>query len=281
MRTKHNRFACENRLYRILSPVRSEAFPDEHHSGDAVPELKFTSRIEKNAIRIGCVAGERFAGESHAQWHSAQLCTNFLQPFDVPRRDEQPQQRKLLAQPKKNSDQDFFFTTVRAATEEHEGVRAERLRDGSGYTVALCLNVRIEFDAAGYMDSVSRNTERCPSLDVSPFCYTHQIEDPERWRDKKSKPSITSLRAQRQSRIDQCEGDPARVRCGSEVGPTLRFNKNNPRGTNHRKRTAHDWPVIQRRVHDFDPGRRSFARQREAGRCGCGQHAVQIRFECA
>src|SRR6266480_6159137 len=120
MRTKHNRFACENRLHRILSPVRGEAFPDEHHSGDVVPALKFTSRIEKYAIRIGYVAGERFAGERHAQWQSAQVRADFLQPFDVPRRDEQPQRRKLLAQPKKNSDQDFFFTTVRAATEEHE-----------------------------------------------------------------------------------------------------------------------------------------------------------------
>ena len=120
MRTKHNRFARENRLHRILSPVRGEAFPDEHHSGNVVPALKFTSRIEKNAIRIGCAAGERFAGERHAQWHSAQLCTDFLQPFDMTRRDEQPQRRKLLAQPKKNSGQDFFFTTVRAATEEHE-----------------------------------------------------------------------------------------------------------------------------------------------------------------
>ena len=120
MRTKHNGLAREDRFYGILSSMRGEAFPDEHHSGDAVPALKFTSRIEKHAIRIGCAAGERFAGERHAQWQSAQLRADFLQPFDVPRRDEQPQRRKLLAQPKKNSDQDFFFTTVRAATEEHE-----------------------------------------------------------------------------------------------------------------------------------------------------------------
>ena len=120
MRTKHNRLARENRFYGILSSVRGEAFPDEHHSRDAVPALKFASRIEEHAIRIYRAAGERFAGERHAQWHCAQVRTDFLQPFDMTRRDEQPQRRKLLAQPKKNSGQDFFFTTVRTATEEHQ-----------------------------------------------------------------------------------------------------------------------------------------------------------------
>ena len=73
MRTKHNRFARENRFHRILSPVRGETFPDEHHSGDAVPALKFASRIEEHAICTGCTAGERFAGERHTQWQRAQL----------------------------------------------------------------------------------------------------------------------------------------------------------------------------------------------------------------
>src|SRR4029077_15033421 len=120
MRTKHNRFARENRFHRILSPVRGETFPDEHHSGDAVPALKLTGCIEEHAIRIGCVTGERFAGERHAQWHSAQVRADFLQPCDMTRRDEQPQRWKLLAQPKKNSGQDFFFTTVRTATKEYQ-----------------------------------------------------------------------------------------------------------------------------------------------------------------
>src|SRR5262249_18040398 len=120
MRTKHNRFARENRLHRILSSVRGEAFPDDHHSGDAVPALKFASRIEEHAIWIGCAVDERFAGERHTQSQSAQFCTDFLQSFDMTRRDEQPQRLKLLAQPKKNSGQDFFFTMVRAATKEHE-----------------------------------------------------------------------------------------------------------------------------------------------------------------
>ena len=36
------------------------------------------------------------------------------------RRDEQLQRWKLLAQPKKNSGQNFLFTAMRAATKEHE-----------------------------------------------------------------------------------------------------------------------------------------------------------------
>ena len=147
--------------------------------------------------------------------------------------------------------------------------------------MVLCLDVRIEFDATGHMDSVSRNTKRRPSFDVPLFWDTHQIKKPERRRDKKSKSSIASLRARRQSCVDQREGDSVEMRRGGEVRPNLRFNKKNPRRTNYRKCTAHDWPVVQRRVHDFDPGWHSSARQCEPGRCGCGQHAVQIRFERA
>ena len=99
--------------------------------------------------------------------------------------------------------------------------------------MALCLNVWVEFDAAGYMDSVSRNTERHPSLDITLFWYTHQIEEPERWRDEKSETSIASLRARRQSCVDQREGDPARVRRRGEVGPNFCFNENDPGGTNN------------------------------------------------
>ena len=56
MRTEHNRFACENRFDGILSSVRGETFPYEHHSGDCLPALKFSSRLEKHAIRIVCAA---------------------------------------------------------------------------------------------------------------------------------------------------------------------------------------------------------------------------------
>src|SRR6476620_7218375 len=106
MRAKHNRLARENRFYGILSSVRGEAFPNEHHSSNAVPALKFTSRIEKHAISIYRVARECFAGERHTQWHCGQVPSDFLQPFHMTRRDEQPQRRELLAQPKKNPDQD-------------------------------------------------------------------------------------------------------------------------------------------------------------------------------
>src|SRR5437762_6320328 len=118
MRTKHDGFARENRFYGILSAMCGEALPDENDSRDAVPALKFTSRIEEHAIPVGCGEGGRLAGERHTQWQSTQLCTDFLQPFDMTRRDEQPQRWILLAQSKKNSGQDFFFTTMRAAAEQ-------------------------------------------------------------------------------------------------------------------------------------------------------------------
>src|SRR5215831_17866035 len=179
--------------------MRGEAFPHEHHSGDAVPAVKFASGIEEHAIRVVCAAGERFAGESDAQWQSAQLCTDFLQPFDMTRRDEQTQRWKLFAQPKKNSSQDFFFATMRATTKEHQAFRGfgRRVPKGSGYRYALRLNIRIEFNAAGHVDSVSRDTKRCPSFDVARLWYAHQIEQSKRWRDKKAKPSIASFRTRR------------------------------------------------------------------------------------
>src|SRR6185312_8365927 len=123
MRTKHDRLAGENRFNGILSAVRGEALPNEHHSSDAVPALQFTSRVEEHAIRIYVTGGERFAGERHAQWRCAQVRPDFSQPFDMTRCKEQPHRRKLLAQSKKNSDQDFFFPTVCTATEEHERIR--------------------------------------------------------------------------------------------------------------------------------------------------------------
>src|SRR5262245_40003719 len=98
-------------------------------------------------------------------------------------RDEQPQRRKLLAQPQTTLGPNFFFARMRAAAQKHQGVRIEsigRIPQGRGYSFGF-RNFRIEFDAAGQLDAVSRNTERRPSLDVTPFWYTHQIEEPKRW----------------------------------------------------------------------------------------------------
>src|SRR5215470_7940060 len=123
--------------------MRCEAFPDEHHSGDAVPAVKFASGIEEHAIRVVRAAGDRFAGEPDAQWQSAQLCTDFLQPLDMAWRDEQTQRWKSLAQPKKNSSQDFFFAAMRAATKKHQAFRGfgRRVPQGRGYRCALRLNI--------------------------------------------------------------------------------------------------------------------------------------------
>src|SRR5262245_36410461 len=101
------------------------------------------------------------------------------------RREEQSQRWKLLAQPKKSSGEDYFFAKMRTATEQYKRFRGfgKRSPQGRGYRYAMCPDVRIEFDAAGYMDSVSRNTECWPSFDVAQFWYAHQIEETEHWRD--------------------------------------------------------------------------------------------------
>jgi len=77
VRTKYDRFARKDRFHRILPAVSREAFPDEHDSRDVVPPLKFTGRIQKQAIGIGGSAGKRDAGECDAQRQSVQLGTDF------------------------------------------------------------------------------------------------------------------------------------------------------------------------------------------------------------
>ena len=52
VRTKHDRFARDNRLHGILPAVRSQAFPHEHNRGDSIPAMKVTCCIENNAIGV-------------------------------------------------------------------------------------------------------------------------------------------------------------------------------------------------------------------------------------
>src|SRR5262249_48736605 len=101
------------------------------------------------------------------------------------RRDEQSQRWKLLAQPKKNSGEDFFFATMGAATKEDQAWRGfgGRLPQRRGYRDATGLNRRDEFDASGYMDSGLRNSEGCPSVHGPQFWKAPQIEQHEHSRD--------------------------------------------------------------------------------------------------
>ena len=52
VRSKHDWFAGHNRLHRILTALRGQAFPNEYNGGDTIPELKFAGCIEKDTIRI-------------------------------------------------------------------------------------------------------------------------------------------------------------------------------------------------------------------------------------
>jgi hypothetical protein len=117
---KHDRFTGKDWFHRILPAVSCETFTHEHHSSYAIPPLKFTSCIEEDAIGISPTSWQRFAGEGDTQWKNTQICTDFLQPFNVSRRDEQTQGWKLLAQTQKNSGQHFFFAAMRAAAKEDE-----------------------------------------------------------------------------------------------------------------------------------------------------------------
>src|SRR5574338_1542347 len=128
-------------------------------------------------------------------------------------RKKQPQRWKPLAQTKENSGEHFLFTTMRAATKKHETFRIFdwRIPQGCGRVCryAFCLNIRIKFNTAGHVDSVPRNTQRCPTFDVALFRYTYAIEKPERWRDKKTKPQVTTPRTRRKSGVDERQRDQA------------------------------------------------------------------------
>ena len=92
VRTKHDRLASQNWFDGILSAMRSKTFPNENNSGYVVPALKFTSCVEKHAIRVvDFLATAQFAGKRDAQSQRIQVRADFPQAFDVSRRDEQAQ----------------------------------------------------------------------------------------------------------------------------------------------------------------------------------------------
>jgi hypothetical protein len=120
VRAKHDWFARKEWFHGILPAVSGETFTHEHHRSDAIPLLKFTSCIEKDAIGITVTSLQGLAGEGDTHWKNTKLCADFLQPFNVTRRDEQTQGRELLSQTQKNSGQDFFFAAMRAAAKDDE-----------------------------------------------------------------------------------------------------------------------------------------------------------------
>src|SRR5439155_7559827 len=100
----------------------------------------------------------RLAGKRNTQPQRIQLCSDFPQPFDMARRNEQPQRRKLLTQAQKNRSQNFLFTTMRATAEQYGAIRSpnrRRVPQRRGYGLAFCLNVGIVFDAAGALDAAA------------------------------------------------------------------------------------------------------------------------------
>src|SRR5947207_2980291 len=171
---------------------------------------------------------------------------------------------------------------MRATAEQYGAIRGpnrRRVPQRRGYGLAFCLNVGIVFDAACARDSVALYANLLPSRAILGFLYANQVEKPEGRREEKSKPLVSSLRPRRQSRVDQRKRNAARVCLGSEIGPNLCLNKNDPGWTNGRKRASHYWPVIKRCVHDFHPGWGVLVGEGESGCGGRCQNAVQVGLE--
>src|SRR5881392_1667669 len=169
---------------------------------------------------------------------------------------------------------------MRAAAEQYGAIRdpnRRRVPQRCGY--GLALNVRIIFDAACALGSAALYANSLPSSSILRFLYANQVEKPEGRREKKSEPLVSSLRPRRQSRVDQRKRNAARVCFGSEIGPNLRLNQDDPGWTNSRKRASHYWPVIERRVHDFHPGWGVLVGEGESGCRGRCQNAVQVGLE--
>src|SRR5207247_5073381 len=153
-----------------------------------------------------------------------------------------------------------------------------RVPQGLGYSSASCLNVRIVLDAASALDFAALHSNPLPSVGIRRFLYANQIEKPEYRCDKKSEPSIPSLRARGQSRVHQHKWNATRVTFGGKIGPNLRLTQNNSHRTTHRKRTSHDRPVIEWRVNNLHPSRSVLICNDESSG-GCrAQNAVQIRL---
>src|SRR2546423_10260389 len=110
-----------------------------------------------------------------------------------------------MTQTQENGSQNCLFTTMRATAEEHGAFRIQPSEAGLmlGLFNFRHLTVGIVFDAANNMDSLSRNTERCPPISIFPLLYANQNEKPESRRGKKSKLPISSLRSNGSPRLDQ------------------------------------------------------------------------------
>src|SRR6266480_2551296 len=98
---------------------------------------------------------------------------------------------------------------MRTTAKEHRMLqtkRGPRVPQGRGYTVIGRLSIIEEggiiFDAASHLDSILRNSKRCPAVGIFLFWYANQVQKPEGWRDKKSELPVPSLRVWGQPRVD-------------------------------------------------------------------------------
>ena len=182
--------------------------------------------------------------------------------------DDQKQIRKLDPKIDKDSPEDFFLATMRAAAKKDGSRRVDLqvAQDFVGHTWIQQNVFWIVLDAANDLNPITANANCTPAIGIFRFLNANEIEPTKKGRDEKAKPAKSFFRAGRQARVDECDRNSARVREGNEIRPDLGFDQNNPCRVNDGERVPHDRPEIERRIHHFDPGRCIHSGEGKSGR---------------
>src|SRR5438477_12314020 len=171
-----------------------------------------------------------------------------------------------------------------AAAEQHEIPRIARVRveDSDFLNFQTILKpTQVVFNASCAMDALAFNAQRRPSIDIFPFGHTNQIEKAKGRLDQSTELTKSFSRSRRQARVGDSDRNTARVTFRHQVWPNLSLDQNDPDRLDNRKRPAHDWPEIERIVHDLDPIGRVVGGEGKASRRSSRQNAAQIGLEAA
>src|SRR5919198_5289196 len=118
---------------------------------------------------------------------------------------------------------------MRAAAEQH-GTLWIRVAEAGWSLVCLRFGgpftpIRVVFDASDRADSIARDAQRDPSIDIFRLLCADQIQQPKRWRHEKSESPKSSFRSRRQARVHQHCWNSAFVRERDEIWPNFSFNQ--------------------------------------------------------
>ncbi len=131
VRPEDDRTPGHDRLDRILTAARGQAFAHENNRRGRVPIAQFPGGIEEQAVR-GYRAIGRNAPATRFEAKCAQTGGNLWHPLDVTRRNQEKKIGKIAPQLEKNAAQDFLLSRVGAAGEQDRPTRinAKGLEDG-------------------------------------------------------------------------------------------------------------------------------------------------------